>query len=120
MSTIKYHLGIILMMTFFYGCDPVNQNNFDQDMTSETLNTLIKKVERAGARVRAICCDMGNKILLSQLGVNRRKRMYFFQNPSRPESKVFLVLPFWHLSYCFCRTQIFLSIIVLIILSLSA
>ena len=69
---------------------------YDEDMTTETLNTLIKRVEKAGGKVRAICCDMGNKKLLGQLGVNRRKRMYFFQNPSRPESKVFLVLPFWH------------------------
>ena len=59
-------------------------------MIKTLLFRLIEKCELAYSPVRAIVCDMGNKKLLSQLGVNMRSRQFYFENPFQENRKVYI------------------------------
>ena len=64
--------------------------DFDKDMTKGLLSKIIRKCEKSMCKVRGIVCDMGNKILLRQLGVNQRKMSYWFPNPSDSTRYVYI------------------------------
>ena len=49
--------------------------DFDRGMDLKLLEEIIKRVEKAGAAVRTITLDMGNKTLLSQCQVNMIMRL---------------------------------------------
>ena len=64
--------------------------DFDEDMTKNLLFKVIKKCEKNLCKVRGIVCDMGNKRLLRQLGVNRKQMSYWFLNPSDSSRYVYI------------------------------
>ena len=59
-------------------------------MIKSLLLKIIEKCEFAYSPVKAIICDMGNKKLLAQLGVNMKSRQYYFQNPFQENRNVYI------------------------------
>merc|ERR1711954_209811 len=61
-------------------------------MKRKLLFKIIEKCENVICRVKGIICDMGNKTLLSELGVNLKSSKYFFPNPYE-ESRLVYIFP---------------------------
>ena len=63
--------------------------DFDKNMSTELLMSIIDMCERSNARVRGIICDMGNHTLLSKLGVYSNQN-YFFLNSVNPVRRIYI------------------------------
>ena len=61
-------------------------------MNKQLLFKLIEKCGLVFCSVRGIVCDMGNKVLLKELGVNLKYKKYFFENPAQ-ESRCVYIFP---------------------------
>ena len=66
--------------------------DFDVDATFEFVKEIIIHIEKAGGRVMATTCDMGNQSFLGPKGVDLlSKGKHSFPNPARPNSMVWVI-----------------------------
>ena len=92
-SITQLDITFILVIFFRGAISPWKQIiyfDFDKEMSKSLLFKLIEKCEFAYSPVRAVICDMGNKKVLSQLGVNMRSRKFFFPNPFQENRNVYI------------------------------
>ena len=85
---------------------------FDTALDKDELFKIITKVEEVGYNVKTITCDMGpkNRGLATQLGIfvdteNPENSKTWFQNPARPDSKIFWFYDIPHLVKL-CRNNV--------------
>ena len=64
--------------------------DFDTPLKKKLLFKIIEKCESVFCNVRGIVCDMGNKTLLSELGVNSKSSNYYFRNPYQESRSVYI------------------------------
>ena len=63
---------------------------FEQHMTKTLLFELIRRIQNYDVIIRACVMDLGNSTLISELQL-MKKRQHFFENPSFPKKKIYLV-----------------------------
>ena len=72
--------------------------DFDVEADLTLVKEMITAVEAVGGRVRAVVCDMGNAKFLGKEGVNLYQiGNHSFQNPARPDHKVWVIPDIVHL-----------------------
>ena len=72
--------------------------DFDVEADLTLVMEMITAVEAVGGRVRAVVCDMGNAKFLGKEGVSLYQTgNHSFQNPARPDHKVWVIPDIVHL-----------------------
>ena len=72
--------------------------DFDVEADKTLVEEIITEIEARGGRVRAVVCDMGNAKFLGKDGVKLYQTgNHSFQNPARPDHKVWVIPDIVHL-----------------------
>ena len=72
--------------------------DFDVEADKTLVNEIITEVVAVGGRVRAVVCDMGNAKFLGKDGMKLYQTgNHSFQNPARPDHKVWVIPDIVHL-----------------------
>ena len=72
--------------------------DFDVEADKTLVEEIIMEIEARGGRVRAVVCDMGNAKFLGKDGMKLYQTgNHSFQNPARPDHKVWVIPDIVHL-----------------------